>query len=205
MDGLGAVAEQAAFIIVEDVSRSNNGDNSTSSFSSSSSLSSSSDSIMADLLGTNTTASSLPGNTTDSEPYDVPTGLMVLLAFLYGSISLMAVIGNGLVILVIVKNRRMHTVTNIFIANLAVADVIIGIFSIPFQFQAAILQRWVLANFLCSLAPFVQLISVNVSIFTLTVIAVDRYIAVIHPFKAGCSKRSAAIIISVIWTVAVGS
>lgn len=73
------------------------------------------------------------------------------------------------------------------------------------QFQAALLQRWVLAYFMCSLAPFVQVISVNVSIFTLSVIAVDRYIAVIHPFKAGCSKRSAAIIISVIWAVGIGA
>ncbi|BFZ05777.1 hypothetical protein BsWGS_08816 [Bradybaena similaris] len=145
------------------------------------------------------------GNESSWEPYDVPTGLICLLAFLYGSISMLTVIGNGLVILVIVKNMRMHTVTNIFISNLAVADVIIGLFSIPFQFQAALLQRWVLANFMCSLAPFVQVISVNVSIFTLTVIAADRYIAVIHPFKAGCSKKAAAIIISVIWTVGIGT
>ncbi|XP_059146150.1 neuropeptide Y receptor type 2-like [Physella acuta] len=150
--------------------------------------------------------STLPSSNLSSvEQYDVPTGLICLLAFLYGSISLLAVIGNGLVILVIVKNRRMHTVTNIFIANLAVADVIIGLFSIPFQFQAALLQRWVLANFMCSLAPFGQVVSVNISIFTLSVIAVDRYIAVIHPFKAGCSKKSAAIIITVIWAVAIGA
>lgn len=91
-----------------------------------------------------------------SHPYDVPTGLICLLGFLYGIISLLAVLGNALVIVIIAKNRRMHTVTNIFIANLAVADVIIGMFSIPFQFQAALLQRWVLADFMCSLAPMVQ-------------------------------------------------
>lgn len=136
--------------------------------------------------------------------YDVPTGLICLLAFLYGIVSLLAVLGNGLVIVIIVRNQRMHTVTNIFIANLAVADVIIGMFSIPFQFQAALLQRWVLANFMCSLAPMVQVISVNVSIFTLTIIAVDRYIAVIHPFRAGCSQRWAAVIITATWILAVG-
>ncbi|KAL8568244.1 hypothetical protein ACOMHN_027767 [Nucella lapillus] len=145
----------------------------------------------------------LPINHTSQNPYDVPTGLICLLAFLYGSISLLAVLGNSLVILIIIKNRRMHTVTNIFIANLAVADVIIGLFSIPFQFQAALLQRWVLAHFMCNLAPMVQVISVNVSIFTLTVIALDRYIAVLHPFRAGCSPRSAAIIITVTWVLSI--
>ncbi|KAK6195358.1 hypothetical protein SNE40_000807 [Patella caerulea] len=141
--------------------------------------------------------------TFSEDPYEVPPGIIFLLALVYGIISLLAVIGNGIVILVIVKNRKMQTVTNIFIANLAVADVVIGMFSVPFQFQAALLQRWVLAHFMCSLAPFVQVISVNVSIFTLSVIACDRYIAVLHPFKAGCSKKSAAIIITVIWWVAI--
>ena len=43
--------------------------------------------------------------------------------------------GNTLVIYMVVRNRRMRTITNFFIANLAFSDVVIGVFSIPFQFQ----------------------------------------------------------------------
>ena len=43
-----------------------------------------------------------------------------------------------MVILIVLTSRRMQTVTNYFIANLALADVVIGLFSIPFQFQVAI-------------------------------------------------------------------
>ena len=43
----------------------------------------------------------------------------------------------------------MRTVTNYFIANLSIADVVIGCLSIPFQFQAALLQRWDLPRLLC--------------------------------------------------------
>lgn len=46
--------------------------------------------------------------------------------------------------------------TNFFIANLALADVIIGLFAIPFQFQAALLQRWNLPDFMCPFCPFFQ-------------------------------------------------
>lgn len=53
-------------------------------------------------------------------------------------------------------SRRMKTVANFFIANLAIADIIIGIFTIPFQFQAALLQRWDLPHFLCAFCPFIQ-------------------------------------------------
>lgn len=65
--------------------------------------------------------------------YEVPTSLVVLLSFFYGSISLVAVVGNALVMWVVATSKKMHTVTNYFIANLALADIIIGLFAIPFQ------------------------------------------------------------------------
>jgi leucokinin receptor len=51
------------------------------------------------------------------------------------------------------------------------------------QFQAALLQRWNLPHFMCPFCPFVQVLSVNVSVFTLTAIAVDRHRAIIEPLR----------------------
>lgn len=93
----------------------------------------------------------------------------------------------------------MHTVTNFFIGNLAMADVIIGLLSIPFQFQAAVLQRWALPRFMCSFCPFIQILSVNVSIFTLTAIAIDRHKAILNPLRARSSKHASKICILIIW------
>lgn len=137
-------------------------------------------------------------DTMDS-PFQVSTGILSLLAVLYGFISLLAVIGNTLVIIVILKTKTMQSITNIFIANLALGDVLIGIFSIPFQFQAALLQRWVVPYFLCSVAPFIKNLTVCVSVFTLAVIAIDRYIAVMHPLKAGVKMKIATILLANIW------
>lgn len=129
----------------------------------------------------------------------VTPGIVVLLSILYGSISIITVVGNFLVILVIIKNKSMQTVTNFFFANLSVADVMIGVFSIPFQFQAALLQRWDLPHILCIVAPFVKELTVNVSIITLTVISIDRYFAVLHPLGPRVSRRVAKIVMSVVW------
>lgn len=63
----------------------------------------------------------------------VPTGMVIFLSIVYGLISLVAVIGNAIVIWIVVSCRNMHSVTNYFISNLALADIIIGLFSIPFQ------------------------------------------------------------------------
>jgi leucokinin receptor len=51
------------------------------------------------------------------------------------------------------------------------------------QFQAALLQRWNLPHFMCAFCPFVQVLSVNVSVFTLTAIAVDRHRAILNPLR----------------------
>lgn len=142
----------------------------------------------------------LRGLKIESGLYQVPLDIVVLLSFFYGLASLVAIAGNFLVLWIVASSRRMQTVTNIFIANLAVADIIIGMFSIPFQFQAALLQRWVLPYFMCAFCPYVQVVSVNVSVFTLTAIAIERYRAITSPLKARfCSKTTAKILILLIW------
>lgn len=73
--------------------------------------------------------------------YEVPTGIVVLLSIFYGSISLVAVVGNALVMWIVATSRKMHSVTNYFIANLALADIIIGLFAIPFQVSTVILAQ----------------------------------------------------------------
>ena len=57
------------------------------------------------------------------------------------TIFVLNIVGNGMVILIVMTSRRMQTVTNYFIANLALADVVIGLFSIPFQFQVRIFNK----------------------------------------------------------------
>lgn len=54
---------------------------------------------------------------------------------------------------------------------------------ITFKFQAALLQRWNLPALMCPFCPFVQVLSVNVSIFTLTAIAIDRHRAILSPLR----------------------
>lgn len=62
-------------------------------------------------------------------------------------------------------------------------DYYLLIIDLIFQFQAALLQRWNLPEFMCPFCPFVQTVSVNVSVFTLTAIAVDRHRAIINPLR----------------------
>ncbi len=65
--------------------------------------------------------------------YNTTVYMFVIISCLYGLISVISVLGNFLIILVVMKNKRMQNVTNYFICNLALADIVIGIFVLPFQ------------------------------------------------------------------------
>ncbi|XP_033828430.1 LOW QUALITY PROTEIN: neuropeptide FF receptor 1-like [Periophthalmus magnuspinnatus] len=49
----------------------------------------------------------------------------------YSSIFMLCMVGNLLVCLIVLENRRMRTVTNLFILNLAISDLLVGIFCVP--------------------------------------------------------------------------
>lgn len=138
------------------------------------------------------------------EPQDpISENLVVILSFCYGLISVCAVVGNLVIVWILCRSSKMKNVTNYFIANLSIADILVGAFAIPFQFQAAMLQRWDLPSFMCRFCPTVNIISVNVSIFTLTAIAIDRYRAIVLPFSARASKHYTKTVIIAIWVLAI--
>jgi leucokinin receptor len=99
------------------------------SFTSSFNISSTTNSSVGAYMKTN---SVLPDDGTQ-DLFEVPAGITALLSFFYGSVSVMAVVGNCLVMWIVATSRRMQNVTNCFISNLALADIVIGLFVIPFQ------------------------------------------------------------------------
>ncbi|CAG2170708.1 unnamed protein product [Oppiella nova] len=56
---------------------------------------------------------------------------------------------------------------------------------------------------MCPFCPFINVISVNASIFTLTAIAIDRYRIVVNPLWPRLTKLRAQLIIIAIWIIAV--
>jgi len=60
-----------------------------------------------------------------------PTHMVVIYTLAYAAVFLLAVVGNVLVISVVFSNSSMHTVTNYFIVNLAVADLLVGLVCLP--------------------------------------------------------------------------
>ena len=67
-----------------------------------------------------------------------PDHMIVIFALAYGLVFIFALLGNVLVIAVIFKDPTMRNVTNYFILNLAVADILVAIFVLPITLLANI-------------------------------------------------------------------
>jgi hypothetical protein len=67
------------------------------------------------------------------ELLEVSWATTTIFTLLFGALSVLAISGNSLILWCVIKNPKMHNVTNYFICNLAMADIVIGLFAIPFQ------------------------------------------------------------------------
>ncbi|NXF34863.1 NPFF1 protein, partial [Nyctibius bracteatus] len=129
-----------------------------------------------------------------------PVATMFILAYTF--IFLMCMIGNILVCFIVVKNRQMRTVTNMFILNLAISDLLVGIFCMPTTLVDNLITGWPFDNTMCKVSGLVQGMSVSASVFTLVAIAVERFRCIVHPFRQKLTLRKALVTITIIWVVA---
>ncbi|KAI5175036.1 Prolactin-Releasing Peptide Receptor [Manis pentadactyla] len=126
-------------------------------------------------------------------------GLIVLL---YSIVVVVGLVGNCLLVLVIARVRRLHNVTNFLIGNLALSDVLMCAACVPLTLAYAFEPRgWVFGGGLCHLVFFLQPVTVYVSVFTLTTIAVDRYVVLVHPLRRRISLRLSAYAVLAIWAL----
>lgn len=123
---------------------------------------------------------------------------IVAYLFIFG----LCMVGNSLVCFIVLKNNRMRTVTNLFILNLAISDLLVGIFCVPTTLVDNLITGWPFNNSICKMSGLAQGMSVSSSVFTLVAIAVDRFRCIVYPFESKLTHFQALNIIAVIWGLA---
>ncbi|EDO41669.1 predicted protein, partial [Nematostella vectensis] len=106
----------------------------------------------------------------------------------------LSLVGNLLVIGVLYKNRDMRTVTNVFIANMAVSDLIFPLVVLPKEIARRYtggywLVHGVFGNLLCKAVHFLQDVSTAVSLQSHLAISFERFYAVMFPLRARQSNN----------------
>lgn len=126
---------------------------------------------------------------------------IALLFFLL--IFTLGVLGNSMVITVLARSKpgKPRSTTNIFILNLSIADLFYLLFCIPFQSTIYVMNTWVFGAFICKFIHYFFTVSMLVSIFTLSAMSVDRYVAIVHSRKSSSIRvaRHALVGVVAIW------
>lgn len=116
---------------------------------------------------------------------------------------LLSYFGNGLVLLIIYKYEKLTTVTNIFLLNLVLSNILFAS-SLPF-WATYHSSEWIFGEALCKMVSSAYFIGFYSSILFLTLMTFDRYLTVVHALAAAKNrKRKYAIISSVVvWCISI--
>ncbi|XP_077475463.1 somatostatin receptor type 5-like [Stigmatopora argus] len=131
-----------------------------------------------------------------------PPSFRMITAVVYSIVFIVGLLGNSLAIFVLIRYAKMKTVTNIYILHLAVADELY-ILGIPFLATNSVLYYWPYGDFFCKACMTADAMSQFMSTFCLTVMSIDRYLAVVHPIRSGTWRRPqvAMILSGMLWLV----
>lgn len=128
-------------------------------------------------------------------------GLGVIEALIYTVIFLISVVANILIIIRVLRVRQLKTVTNCFIANLALADLLF-VSGCPFISVIRITGTWVLGSFLCHIIIYLEFVCMFAVIWTMTVISIERFFCIVKPNCCRLSLKMAIGIVILIWVIA---
>ena len=116
----------------------------------------------------------------------------------FGIVGVVGIFGNALVILVVVTNAQMRSTTNVLILNLAFADLLFIVFCVPFTAtDYAMNGTWPfgppVGMLACQAVQYLIYVTSSVSIYTLILMSVDRFLAVVFPVRNSFSYFTSSV------------
>uniref|UniRef100_A0A0R3RIV5 G_PROTEIN_RECEP_F1_2 domain-containing protein n=1 Tax=Elaeophora elaphi TaxID=1147741 RepID=A0A0R3RIV5_9BILA len=143
---------------------------------------------------------------TDEEYEDIvadfltPNKFELFTVFLFLSLMAIGVSGNLLVVYIVMRQKKLWTSMNFFLANLAVSDLLVLLICLPPTVVNDITKTFWFNSTVCKAIVFFQNTSVYVNILTLVCVSLERWHAIASPFKQKIwhTKR----MITLIWITA---
>ncbi|GLV32604.1 Octopamine beta1 receptor [Carabus blaptoides fortunei] len=151
--------------------------------------------------------SSVTNRTMDADDAFYESNWLVIPVLLFktvvmGFIILAALLGNLLVIVSVMRHRKLRVITNYFVVSLALADMLVAIFAMCFNFSVEMTGgQWLFGYFMCDVWNSLDVYFSTASILHLCCISVDRYYAIVQPldYPLIMTHGRLAIMLAVVW------
>ncbi|NXK30582.1 CCR8 protein, partial [Piprites chloris] len=123
---------------------------------------------------------------------------------LYSLLFVAGLVGNALVIWVLTIFKKIKTMTDVYLLNLAISDLLF-VFSLPFLVQYSIVSQWTFGNAMCKIISSAYFIGFYSSVFFITIMSIDRYLAIVQSVYALKIRTAAHGVITslVLWVIAI--
>ena len=145
----------------------------------------------------NSSNSTLSGPTKHDERLkDIVEGVFIV------CIAVVAVIGNTLIILVIYRNRNLWALRNLFIASLSFSDLCMACTDILYQAIGKLVPNYKPPHYsICYLILLCGVLFGSSSVFNLTAMTLNRYIAISYPlhYSQYVTQKRSAMILALVW------
>ncbi|GIX96834.1 5-hydroxytryptamine receptor 2B [Caerostris darwini] len=128
---------------------------------------------------------------------------LVFLSILLSFIILTTIAGNIFVLVAIIRERNLQTLSNYLVFSLAIADLMVACLVMPIGAQYEVMnQEWLLGSVMCEIWTSGDVLCCTASILHLVAIAVDRYCAVTNiNYMQYRSPRRVGFMIGTVWSV----
>nr|XP_039259635.1 somatostatin receptor type 2-like isoform X1 [Styela clava]XP_039259636.1 somatostatin receptor type 2-like isoform X1 [Styela clava] len=120
----------------------------------------------------------------------------------YCVLAVIGIFGNGLVIYVMTFFVKTKSVTDVYVTNLSIADLLF-VSTLPFWAHELFWDNWIFGDALCKILSAVSFFNMYGSIFFLTAMGLDRWLAVVQAVQSRKTRtvRRAWINTGIVWTV----
>ena len=114
--------------------------------------------------------------------------LAILESALYLTVILTAFLGNTLFVLAFSNMPSLHSPQNCYLVSLAIVDILNAVVCIPITLKLAvsIKGKWDFSDVICQLQGSLISVVSTVSLLTLCMIAINRYVKITRPHQINC-------------------
>ncbi len=116
-------------------------------------------------------------------PHDITHAQRAVIGVLVILVCIFGFFGNSLTIFAVVLSKKLRSTTNVFVVNLAVADLLSCLFQ-PWDAVGLLsMGGWPIAGWICTVSSGISLVCLSFTVIDLAFIAVNRYLKILFPLR----------------------